>query len=565
MKKILFLLAVLIAFVSKAQQIKSIHLLDYNTNEDLMQLSGQIDSLAHKGINTIFLEIDYHFKFKSHPELQQTENVITKSGARKLANICSNYGISIIPQFQSLGHQSWAENTMKLLTVYPELDLTPGAFPNNDSLYCREWDLMNPKVNEIVFPMIDEIIDAFNAEGIHLGMDEVFLLGSSKSPSTKGMDPAFLYGKVVREFHDYFTKKQGKQLYMWGDRLIDASKYGYGNWEASMNGTFLAIDSVPKDIIICDWHYLTQNEYPSVDLFLKKGFRVLPSSWKDAEAANAFIRYSYAKQDSNMLGHMFTTWGEVPKDSLLEYGSMNKGLSTINENRFHEVFISQAGINKKGNLLVKLTAKNGAVQIAYSTDGSDPSPDSLIYNKPFEYVKGQVIKAVPVKNGTYAGVISEKEFIIHKGIGKRLDFITTPSDKYALEFKEQTLVNGIEFTNSYADGEWLGYEGNDVEFIIDLDSIQKINSVSINFNNKVNDWIHHPQKMIVLGSVDNKAFSVIGSLAKRKTGRPIVQFKVHTPAEVRFVKVIVANQIIPAGFNGEGRPAWIFMDEVIIR
>ena len=105
MKKILFLLAVLIAFVSKAQQIKSIHLLDYNTNEDLMQLSGQIDSLAHKGINTIFLEIDYHFKFKSHPELQQTENVITKSGARKLANICSNYGISIIPQFQSLGHQ----------------------------------------------------------------------------------------------------------------------------------------------------------------------------------------------------------------------------------------------------------------------------------------------------------------------------------------------------------------------------------------------------------------------------------------------------------------------------
>jgi len=170
-----------------------------------------------------------------------------------------------------------------------------------------------------------------------------------------------------------------------------------------------------------------------------------------------------------------------------------------------------------------------------------------------------------VNNGIYAGVISEKEFIIHKGIGKRVNLITIPSDKYALEYKEQTLVNGIEFTNSYADGEWLGYEGNDVEFIVDLDSIQKINSVSINFNNKVNDWVHHPQKMIVLGSVDNKAFSVIGSLAKRKTGRPIVQFKVYTPAEVRFVKVIVANQIIPEGFNGEGRPAWIFMDEVIIR
>lgn len=564
MKSLLTTTFAFFSIFSFAQEIKSIHLLNYNNNQDLIALSDKLEGLAEKGVNTIFLEVDYHFAFKSHPELQQTENVITKGAAKKFAKIANSYGIKIIPQFQSLGHQSWAENTWKLLTTYPELDLTPGAFPNNDSIYCREWDVMNPKVNEIVFPLIDEIIEAFNAEGIHLGMDEVFLLGHPKSPSTKGMNPAFLYGKVVREFHDYFTQKQGKQIYMWGDRFIDASKYGYGSWEASTNGTWPAIDSVPKDIIICDWHYLVQKEYPSIDLFLRKGFRVLPSSWKDVDAAKAFISYSYAKQDSNMLGHMFTTWGSVPKGTLLEYSSMNEGLKKINEGRFHEAFIKGAGVNEKGELLVEIKTANPELQIAYSVDGSDPRPDSNIYKGPFIYTKGSTIKAVPIKDGAYAGEITEADFVAHKAVGVEVIEITEPSEKYCGELRGRALVNGVALTSSYGDGEWLGYDGNDAEFILKFNDTLQVNKISMNFHNKVNNWVHHSNEITVLGSIDGKAFTVIGQKKLRKTGKPFVGVEIPVDAKVSFVKVVAKNQIIPEGFNGAGNPAWIFIDEVVV-
>jgi len=66
--------------------------------------------------------------------------------------------------------------------------------------------------------------------------------------------------------------------------LIDASKYSYGKWEASANDTSRAIDMISKDIIICDWHYELRQEYESVPMFLEKGFRVWPASWRKPDA-----------------------------------------------------------------------------------------------------------------------------------------------------------------------------------------------------------------------------------------------------------------------------------------
>ena len=561
--KIFFLsLLIFLAFFVKSQEVKSIHLINYANDKDLLELSSQLAEFAKKGINTLFLEVDYNYDFKSHPELRQSDSVITNEGAQNFTQLAKINGIKVIPQFQCLGHQSWKKNTGKLLKEYPELDLTPGAFPNNDSIYCREWDVMNPKVNDIVFSLIDEIMEGFNARDIHIGMDEVFLLGHPRSPSTKGINPAYLYGKVVREFHDYFTKQKGKQLYMWGDRLIDGSRYNYGSWEASNNGTWFAIDSIPKDIIICDWHYSLRKTYPSVDLFLEKGFRVLSCSHKDVEAANSFISYSYSKQDSNMLGHMFTTWGVVPKSEILDFPAMNQGLITIDEGKFFSVLIEPSGTNANGELLVKLTPSDTSVKIAYSLDGQDPIPDSNIYVDPFVYSKNAIVKAVPVKNGVCFGKISEADFVTHKAIGKKVILITQPSIKYTKELKEKVLVNGVSFTGSFDDGEWLGFEGNDAEFVIDFEDTVKINKVSINFHNKVNSWVHHPTEVIVLGSTDGKSYSRIGDRMLRKTGKQILNVSIDVNENCSYLKVVAKNQIIPNGFNGAGEPAWIFVDEV---
>ncbi len=306
----------------------AVHLLDYNTDDDLKELSKNIPELANIGINVVILEVDYNFDYKSHPELRRGDKPITEQAAHNFAALCQSYGIRLIPEFQSLGHQSWEEETFPLLIKCPEFDTTPGAYPENKGIYCREWDPMNPRINQIVFKLMDELIDAFEADAFHIGMDEVFLLGDEFSPSTRGKNPAELYAKVVNEIYGHLVKKRGVTMLMWGDRLIDGEKYNFGEWESSMNGTDPAVDMIPKDIIICPWHYELMNEYPSIPMFIEKGFRVLPASWRKPEATKSLIRYSYSQESQKMLGHLFTTWG-TEKEKLIKFPPIIEGMKQI--------------------------------------------------------------------------------------------------------------------------------------------------------------------------------------------------------------------------------------------
>ena len=91
--------------------------------------------------------------------------------------------------------------------------------------------------------------------------------------------------------HKHIVDERKLTMLMWADRLLDDKKFGYGEWEASKNGTGPAIDLIPKDIIMCDWHYETRPDgYPSVVYLQEKGFRMLPSTWRNQDAALAMLR-----------------------------------------------------------------------------------------------------------------------------------------------------------------------------------------------------------------------------------------------------------------------------------
>lgn len=311
---------------------RAVHLLDYNSDSALDALGRNLEGLAKQGINVIILEVDYNFAFKSHPELRRGTNPITRDGARRFAALCKKFDLRLIPEFQTLGHQSWKAETFPLLTVYPKFDSTPGAFPNNEGIYCREWDPLNPEVWRTVFKLMDEIIDAFRADAFHVGMDEIFLLGSEHSPSTKGKDPGVLFAKAVNEIYGHLVRKRHVEMLMWGDRLIDGKKYDLGEWEASTNGTAAAIDLIPKDIIVCPWHYELRESYPSVPMLIEKGFRVLPAGWKNVDATKALIEFGRSHAGPKLLGYMFTTWG-VKKDALVEFPPLVEGLKLLRDER----------------------------------------------------------------------------------------------------------------------------------------------------------------------------------------------------------------------------------------
>lgn len=291
----------------------------------LRTLAEQAPRLADLGVNVAVIEVNYAFDFKSHPELSDGGKVTAKQ-ASATAKACREKGIRLIPGFNCLGHQSWKKATFPLLKKYPEFDETPGKYPDNEGIYCRSWCPRHPKVNGIVFSLLDELVDAFNADAIHVGMDEVFLVSSEFCPRCKGTDPADSFAKAVNDMHGHVAGERKLQMLMWGDRLLDGKATGYGEWEASKNGTQAAIDKIPKDIVICDWHYEKRAEYPSVPLLLKKGFRVWPSGWRNAPATIALRDFAKKQGDEKMLGHLCTTWGSVAVEKLAEWPPVVAGI-----------------------------------------------------------------------------------------------------------------------------------------------------------------------------------------------------------------------------------------------
>jgi hypothetical protein len=279
------------------------------SDSQLNKLKDQLPKLAGIGVNVLIVQVDYHFDFRSHSELRDAP-FITRAGAREFAAAARKFGIRVIPELECLGHQSLSSRTLPLLVQYPQFDETPGQFPGNKGIYCRSWCPQSPGLHQIVFALIDELADAFKADAFHVGMDEVFFVADEHCPRCHGQDPAKLFAQEVNDLHQHIVAERKLTMLMWADRLLDAKTMGYGRWESATNGTAGAVDLIPRDIIMCDWHYRTQTNYPSVPFLLGKGFRVWPSGFQPLDAAKAFSRFSLEQRQNNprVIGYLATTW-----------------------------------------------------------------------------------------------------------------------------------------------------------------------------------------------------------------------------------------------------------------
>ncbi|MCC6288193.1 MAG: family 20 glycosylhydrolase [Chitinophagaceae bacterium] len=283
------------------------------------------NELAPRKVNTLILRVDFNYQFTSHPELRDSI-ALSADDVKKMVAACRNSNIKIIPQINLLGHQSWANKTYNLLKVYPEFDETPRVkmpekyeWPNADSLYCKSYCPLHPKVHKIVFALVDEICTAFETNDFHAGMDEVFYIGDSKCPRCRKKDKAVLFAGEVKKIRDHLSESN-KTLWIWGDRMLDGYTTGMGMWEASRNNTHASIDLVPKDIIICDWHYERADK--SAVYFAMKGFKVVTCPWRNPAIAvaqlNDMLNFRNTATDQlkpRFYGMLQTVWS--PNSSFL--------------------------------------------------------------------------------------------------------------------------------------------------------------------------------------------------------------------------------------------------------
>ena len=289
------------------------------------------EELATRGVNTLILRVDWNYQYVSHPELKDSV-ALSKADVKKIVAVCKSNNIRLIPQINLLGHQSWAKTTYALLKVYPQFDETPHvkmpdkyAWPNADGLYCKSYCPLHPDLHPIVFSLIDEICEVSESTAFHAGMDEVFYIGDDKCPRCGGRDKAELFAGEVNAIRNHLADTK-RELWIWGDRLIDGKLTGLGMWEASMNNTHRAIDLIAKDVVICDWHYERPDK--TAVLFAMKGLRVITCPWRNPGNAVlqvndmvAFRKDTPSPMRENFYGIMQTEWSSP--DSFMDgfYGN----------------------------------------------------------------------------------------------------------------------------------------------------------------------------------------------------------------------------------------------------
>ena len=117
----------------------------------------------------------------------------------------------------------------------------------------------------------------------------------------------------------------------WGYAATDLQEASDQFGQAA-NGTHPAIDMIPKDIVICDWHYEVLEDYPSIAHFLEKGFPVLPGSWRNVEAGELLLDAALSHKDHpQMLGYLCTTWGAVKPGELAAWPPIQMAMGRMAE------------------------------------------------------------------------------------------------------------------------------------------------------------------------------------------------------------------------------------------
>lgn len=175
---------------------------------------------------------------------------------------------------------------------------------------------------------------------------------------------------------------------------------------------------------------------------------------------------------------------------------------------------------------------------------------------------------------SYKSIVS-KTMYNPLALNKPVKFLKIPDwDKYPAN-REKSLTDGIRGDEDHKFN-WTGFEGNDMEVIVDLQKITVVKKVSIAFLQNVFSWIFLPEKIEVSYSEDGINFLPVKEIinttpaTKDELKSPIFAFIKNfviefEPMNVRYIKIFAKSvKTCPQWHPGYPDKAWIFTDEIVI-
>jgi len=153
--------------------------------------------------------------------------------------------------------------------------------------------------------------------------------------------------------------------------------------------------------------------------------------------------------------------------------------------------------------------------------------------------------------------------------GRKLQLLTKYAPQYAAG-GDKALIDGLRGPQNFRTGSWQGYQGVDIEAVIDLGSKRDVKKITMGFLQDQGSWIFMPEEVRFYVSADGKNFTEAcvqkNTLDPRKDGAVLHDFICSlSQKDVRFVKVKAKNRrTCPDWHPGKGSEAWIFADEILV-
>jgi len=321
------------------------------SREGIPYFKELIDFLSHFRMNTVMIEIGGAMEYSLHPEINEgwveyaremlsesgragkiqkdiypwkknsihAENgaggFITKKEVKELVDYCRERHIEIIPEVPCLSHCDY------MMTRHPEIrerqnDDYPDTYcPSNESSY------------ELLFDILDEVIEVFEPGIVNIGHDEFYSFG--KCDKCKGKDPVDIFVGDIMRIYDYL-KERGIKIMMWAEKLLDAKISGMpcggANVKIDYDGKeyieeiaalYPSADRLPKDIEMLHWYHTfpggVGEEYD--DEYLKRGYSMTYGNFRP----DVFLNWR-GRLEKGVRGGIIANWSTVEEDNIQRNG-----------------------------------------------------------------------------------------------------------------------------------------------------------------------------------------------------------------------------------------------------
>jgi hexosaminidase len=547
----------------------------------------------------------------------------TQAEIKEVVQYAKDRYIDVIPEIEMPGHSSAAIAAYPWLSCFPE---KPTEIPANmisqksiaeqkagsiklvqetwgvfDDVFCAGKDVTFKFLENV----IDEVSTLFPSKYFHLGADEcpkthwkICAACQKRMKENNLKDEHELQSWFVQRIEKYLNSK-GKILIGW-DEILEgglAPNAVVMSWRGEAGGIEAAkqkhnVIMTPGNPVYFD-HTQSKNEdsitiggyNPIENVYayepIPKELNAEQGKYILGAQANMWTEYmEYPGKVEYMLFPRITALSEVlwsPKEKR-DWKDFERRLPVIFERldiqkinyskAYYDLQATVIPTTDLNGILWKVETKNKDSKIKWTS--SYLSSYIGDYTEPLLITENteRMCLLQSSDNKTLSSV--KQSFSFNKATGKKITLTTEPSKSYPGD-GAFTLVNGVQNEKGMSKtSEFLGFNGTDLEAIIDLGKETEFTSVIVNTLTQTGSWIYPPKSCNFFISSDGtnftqaeNPFADVEPYQGRKTRLRNLQGGIY---KARYIKVVAKNWgIIPDGKPGAGNPAWLFVDEIEVQ